>query len=205
MAPLYRKDINEFRPWPAFIQLNTDLGEISYVVRRHHNSPANVEYHYGSIMWQVPALLRGSQLLPLAERLRPLLQRVQNDLSSLICGDEYDMYLSPTFAMRDDARAASDEILRLLDPHDGIIDLADPSQVAEVRTVGDFVDVPPAGLTATTTDAQIPALASEQEADADAEGIVLDGSMIDWLTEMRDQMRQEVREAVRRRTFGSRQ
>jgi hypothetical protein len=188
-APLYCRRFGEFRSFEAFIELDTLDGEISFGVRPDQSRISSEERFGGLFRWTVQAEVRGSYLVPLAERLQPLMQRVLDDCFE----EEHDG--KPCTVLGDDALAASDEISNLLDDG-GIVDLSDPFQVAEVCTVGDYVDVLPDRLTATTTAAEIAALASELESDADSEGIILDGCMTDWLTEMRDDLRKEAEDAA---------
>jgi hypothetical protein len=149
-GPLYVRRYSEFRPFEAFIELDTLDGEISYGTRTDYNSISPEEYFGRFIRWSVPAEVRGRYLVSLAERLQPLIQRVLDDCSD---GDHDG---KPCTVLDEDALAASDEISRLLEDG-GIIDPSDPFQVAEISTVGDYVDGSPGGLTATTTGAEIAA------------------------------------------------
>jgi hypothetical protein len=183
-GPLYFRRSGDFRPLEAFVELDTLDGEISFGIRPDHNSVPPAEYFGRYLRWDVRPDVRGSHLVPLAKRLQPLMERVFDGCSD---GDHDG---KPCTVLDEDALAASDEISSLLEDG-GIIDPSDPFQVVEIRTVGDYVDVPPDGLTVKTTDAEIAKLANELESEADSDGIILDGSMIDWLIELRDELRND--------------
>jgi len=142
-------------------------------------------------MWPLPALIRGSYLELLAQKIQPSMDRL---LESLTLDDNWDN-VGVAVEMNDDANAARDEITRQLGIYGGMIDRSDPSQVAVLCSVVDFVYDPPGELTATTTDAEIVILASKLEAKAAAEAIVLDGSMFNWLKQLRDQLRKQAANA----------
>lgn len=182
-APFYAHD-SEFRPLPAVVLLDTLDPELTFGTCSDYSAIPSAKHSGGTIGWPMEPLTRGSYLVRLAERLRPLMQRLLDD-----CSHETRDGKICTI-MGEDAQAVYAEIGTLLEPG-GIIDLSDPDQTARLMTVGDFVDFPPEGLTATTTNAEIEALASKLEDQADAEGVALEGSMIDWLTEMRDELRKE--------------
>jgi hypothetical protein len=187
-APLYAHD-SEFRPLPAVVLLDTLDPELRFGTCSDYSAIPSAKHSDGKIGWTMPPLTRGSYLVRLAERLRPLMQRLLDD-----CSHETRDGKICTI-MGEDAQAVYAEIGILLEPG-GIIDLSDPDQTASLMTVGDFVDAPPDGLTAKTTDTEIEALASDLEDDADADGIALEGSMSELLTEMRDQLRNEAEDAA---------
>ena len=183
-APLYAHD-SEFRPLPAAAVLDTRDPELSFRICSDYSAIPSAKHSGGKIGWPMEPLTRGSYLVRLAERMLPLMQRVLDD-----CHPDQDR---DGTVLGEDAQAASEEIGTLLEPG-GIIDLSDPDQTARLMTVGEFVDVLPDGLTVTTTSVEIEALASELEDDAKAGGIALEGSMSEWLTEKRDQLRNEAKD-----------
>lgn len=187
LAPLYHRH-GDCEPDTAVIRLNVASGEITYIYRDHQDTRNNLD---GSLMWPLPALIRGSYLELLAQKIQPSMDRL---LESLTLDDNWDN-VGVAVEMNDDANAARDEITRQLGIYGGMIDRSDPSQVAVLCSVVDFVYDPPGELTATTTDAEIVILASKLEAKAAAEAIVLDGSMFNWLKQLRDQLRKQAANA----------
>ena len=174
LAPLYRP-LDDFGTLcAAFVQLDLADGEISFVVEAPFNSrrcPATC------LRWQVRAELRGDRQERLAEQLRPLMQRICDDIED--AGEDLEVRLGP------DAKAAKDEIESLLCG----IDPRDPAWIADIRTVDDFVDGLPIGLTADSTDGELDILAGALEDEAESEKIVLNGSVRDALEIRREDLR----------------
>ena len=164
LAPLYRP-LDDFGSLClSFVQLDLADGEISFVVE----APFNSHCPDTCRRWQVPAALRGDQLEPLAEKLRPLMQPICDGPSP------------------DAMRAISDVDCVL-----SAIDTRDPVWIANIWPVDDFVDGQPIPLTAESTDADLDRLEESLKDEADSEKIVLSGSIRDALEIRREALRKD--------------
>ncbi len=70
------------------------------------------------------------------------------------------------------------------------IDPGDPDWIAQIRPVREVVNRVPAGLTADTSDEWIETFAAAIEDQLRSEGIAVDGSIVEVLKAMREELRQ---------------
>jgi len=168
----------------AFLQLDTLGGEISF--GSEASEPLlGWDCRSGQFMrWQVSAKLRGDKLESLAytPKLLRLLQRVCDGAFNLS-----DDQAHPRVELSSDAKKATDDVQAFLSG----INWLDRGWEADIVPVVDFIEAPPTWLTADTPDAELEARADETQEEADAQGLVLHGSILETLTDIRDCMRRE--------------
>lgn len=178
VAPLYLVDGDLDIPSNAFIQLDTQDGEITFGIASVSPLLGQDSRSGRFIRWDVSPELRGDRLEALATKLLPSLQRVYDGAFEI---GEDDLQV----ALTSEAQAAKHEVEQVLSE----IEPLNIGWTADIRDIFDFLDGPPAGLTAQSTDTQIEKLAAELEDEADSEGIALKGPIIEALEFMRDKLR----------------
>lgn len=192
-APLWERYERQTREQPAFLELDPENGRVKFGVNPEvgppHGVPADV-WHGVRMRWGAPSTLTGQACVDLFEELRPLLERVAAGHSVVWNGSNHVGRLT------DDAQAASEAIEETLYK---LRDDPTSADHASVWNAGEWIwgsnslhgvagDLE---ITADTSDADLEALATKLEGDADGEGIVLDGDVEDALADIRQQLRDE--------------
>jgi len=173
-ADLYCKYQGQYNPQPTYIWLdpsdgtmgaNSD-GEIGGAVPFDVWHGRTRRYHFGN----VPTATSANRLM---EDIKPLVERVCAGYSEYWDGN------NTVGKLTDDAEEAETEI------ENAIAELSDDDylavwEVAEYYYNNSLADL---GVTVESTDDEIKAAATKLENDADAEGVVIDGNIYDYIKE----------------------
>lgn len=165
---LYCRYQAQCRPQPCYVTLDCRTAELSAAYSGEIGGGVPVDvWHHRAIRWHIPAL-RGDPAAALLEGLAPLAQRVVDGYSEIWDGSNHVGQLD------DDAYSACAEIAdRCVDAGD-----EDYDQIS-VWVAADWLDSASdaaLGLTASSTDAELTAMAARIREDAAGEGVdVLEG------------------------------
>jgi len=190
---LYRRYERNCHPQPAYIALDLADGELYADYQADNDIPARI--WYGVVRtWPIPPLA-GDEANRLMEHIAPLAQRVL-DGASIELGEREANRVG---VLNEDAEQAEEQIYREIQDW-----CEDPTvQVVEEINVGDWYshgDDPceELGLTAETTDDELPGIAARIEEDIclTAEGVVVVRGALEWARDRRDELRQELRDQL---------
>jgi hypothetical protein len=189
IAPLFRNAENWWTQPTAYLELDPAGGRVSFGVRRENQSVPEREKRGRLLRWLVHSALHGDYRKVVAEILRPKLQIVQNGYSETL--DVSDRRGSRLFGhLNQTAQEAHAMIGTLL--KSGLIDETNPFHVAVVSTPEEFIrdqnlkdDVK-----YRTTDAELDLICRESLQVAADKGTHINGSLIDALTVLRDELRE---------------
>lgn len=188
-APSYRRFGDSKYPRPAYLQLDPSTARSSYGwSRKDERSPLEIDGRL--FRWSVPATLRGDHSITVAEAVRPLMQIIQDGYSEHVeeTEDGKFRYLSHLSASASQAKNELDHLMA----SSKLIDRANPRHVAKVFTPSQFIleRIRPNTISADSTDAALDLACRESLEEAIDEGILIDGSLIDAVTESRDRQRE---------------
>jgi hypothetical protein len=188
-APIYRRFGVSKYPRPAYLQLDPASARSSYGWSREDDlSP--LEINGRLFRWSVPATLRGDHSVTVAETVRPFMQIIQDGYSEHVeeREDGGSWYVGRLSASALEAKSQ----LHHLMASSKLIDNANPRHVAKVLTPNEFIRerIKPNTVSADATNAALELACRESMEEANDEGIFIDGSLIDALTESRDRQRE---------------
>lgn len=182
LAPLYDRYRGQSEPQPAHLEINTETGVAVFETSGEIGNGVPMRVWHGiDRRVSCSCYLTGAQLVAASAYLLPLVQTVYDETDTDWDGSNM------VGTITDAGQEALDEIEQYLDGIDGEV---------QVRDAGEWhADAAREHLTAAATDAEIAALAAEWESDALAEGIFLEGDLVDYLTEVRDELAADAADA----------
>ncbi|MEW6016473.1 MAG: hypothetical protein AB1760_00200 [Pseudomonadota bacterium] len=186
LAPLYRRYGGQTQPQPAYIEIDPE----KHILTADYNGEIGNAVPEG--VWsrrrlrvRISPYVKGEAVADLMEdeRFQSLAQRICDGHSVEWDGHNHVGRLTP------DAQDALEALERYIeqqveDGSDACIEVYEPDQWVSSSEAGDI------GLTAETSDAELTKMAKDQVAEAQSQGIYIDGDMLEWLTHLRNKLRQ---------------
>ena len=169
-------------PRPAFLQLDCRTGEVSFGVRYGYGILEDEAAGY-VVRWPVKANLRGSRCVPIAEKLRPLLQCVQDGYTEEVDLDGPALPVRTWGELNEKAQRARDDIQSSLELIQSAFDDLNLVQIWTAEEVAESSSE----ISEQMTDKEIEVLAGEY-ADHHADDVVV-GCLVEAFRNVRDQLR----------------
>ncbi len=177
---LYHQYPGQFEPQPTFIELDPEGTVVSARYNAEIGNAVPMAVYHGRIRrYSLPVPLKADAANELMEELMPLFERVCDGFETVWNGN------NTVGKLTDDAIAAEEEIEKITDAID-----AESSGIA-YWDVADYLQDADLDITAETTDEELEAKATEWEEYAEGEDVAINGDVLEYLTEKRDEMKDE--------------
>ena len=195
---LYCRYENNYEPQPVYINLDLADGALYADYRASNGTPGRV--WLGQVRtWKIPPLVADAANKLLRE-IAPLAQRILDGSDIEVNPRTGD----PVGVLSDDALTAEREIYEIIERwcEDPAIATVEEIRAADWYAACDDDPCDELGLTAETTDDELPAIAARVEADirAAAEGVVVVTGAEAWARARRDELQQELRDELAQAT-----
>lgn len=191
---LYCRYKNNYEPQPVYINLDLADGALYADYRATNGTPGRV--WLGQVRaWEIPPLVADAAN-KLMQDIAPLAQRILDGSDIEVNPRTGD----PIGVLNDDAAAAEWEIYEIIENwrEDPAVPTVEEIKAAEWYAACDVDPCDELGLTAETTDDELPAVAARIEDDirAAAEGVVVVTGAEEWVRARRDELRQALRDEL---------